>query len=203
MSDQPRRHADGRALRASAGGPGSEPPAPPEIPEPSADAGVPPEAAADDLRRELTERSDQLLRLAADFENFRRRKAQEIADRSRYSSEDAAGALLPVLDNLRRAVDHATSEGNGQQLHDGLRMVVLQFQQALASIGVEAVETVGARFDPAVHEAIGGEESDEVGEDTVVAELQTGYRLHDRLLRPALVRVAHPRGGGGPAVPPH
>jgi molecular chaperone GrpE len=222
MSDRPRRHADGSALRASGGEPASEPgraaarpasaadageeaPPPPalagagtEVPAGAlpAETGIETEADAG-LRRELAERSDQLLRLAADFENFRRRKAQEIADRSRYSSEDAARALLPVLDNLRRAVDHAASEGNGQQLQDGLRMVVIQFEQALAAIGVEAVETVGARFDPAIHQAIGGEESDEVSEDTVVAELQTGYRLHDRLLRPALVRVAHPRGGGG------
>ena len=145
---------------------------------------------------ELAERNDQLLRLAADFENFRRRKAQEIADRSRYASEDAALALLPVLDNLRRAVGHAGAEGSGQQLQDGLRMVVAQFEQALAAIGVEPVETVGAPFDPAVHQAIGGEESDDVSEDTVVDELQPGYRLHDRLLRPALVRVAHPRRGG-------
>ena len=75
-----------------------------------------------------------------------------------------------------------------------------QFEQALATVGVEPVETVGAPFDPAVHEAIGGEESDEVSEDTVIAELQPGYRLHDRLLRPALVRVAHPRRGGEAAA---
>jgi molecular chaperone GrpE len=148
------------------------------------------------LRHELAERNDQLLRLAADFENFRRRKAQELADRSRYASEEAARALLPVLDNLRRAIGHSGADGSGQQLQDGLRMVVAQFEQALAAVGVEPVETVGTPFDPAVHQAIGGEESDAVEEDTVIAELQPGYRLHDRLLRPALVRVAHPRRGG-------
>jgi molecular chaperone GrpE len=160
-------------------------------------------AEVEGLRAELAERSDQLLRLAADFENFRRRKAQELADRGRYASEDAALALIPVLDNLRRAVGHSAGDGGGQQLLDGLRMVVIQFEQALSAIGVEPVETVGARFDPSVHEAIGGEESDAVTEDTVVAEMQPGYRLHDRLLRPALVRVVHPRrlpGGAGPEV---
>jgi molecular chaperone GrpE len=156
----------------------------------------------EDLRAQLAERSDQLLRLAADFENFRRRKAQELADRFRYASEDAAVALLPVLDNLRRALGHSAPDGGGQQLLDGLRMVVVQFEQALSSLGVTPVETVGARFDPSVHEAIGGEESDEVSEDTVVEELQPGYRLHDRLLRPALVRVVHPRRGvSAPAGP--
>jgi molecular chaperone GrpE len=152
------------------------------------------------LRRDLAERNDQLLRLAADFENFRRRKNQELADRARYAAEEATRVLLPVLDNLRRAVDHLPAQaglkpgddGPGQ-LQEGLRMVVLQFEQALGRIGVEPVETVGAPFDPSIHEAIGGEESDAVERDTVVAEVRPGYRLHDRLIRPALVRVAHPR----------
>ncbi len=214
MREHPRRHADGRAVRASEGeGPPAEgDPSPARAARGDAEAAAgqaaaaaplaeePPAAAGsqeevESLRRDLEERNDQLLRLAADFENFRRRKAQELADRSRYASEDAARALLPVLDNLRRAIGHSAADGNGQQLLDGLRMVVVQFEQALAAVGVETVETVGARFDPAVHEAIGGEESGDVSEDTVVAELQPGYRLHDRLLRPALVRVARPRRG--------
>jgi molecular chaperone GrpE len=228
MSDHPRRSADGRAVRASHGEPPSRPgvtasgaagpgaQGPGRAPEAAPAGEAPPDAAVvaaaasetvpaesvESLRAELAERSDQLLRLAADFENFRRRKAQELADRGRYASEDAAQALLPVLDNLRRAVGHSAGDGGGQQLLDGLRMVVIQFEQALSAIGVEPVETVGARFDPSVHQAIGGEESDEVSEDTVVAELQPGYRLHDRLLRPALVRVVHPRhGSSAPAGP--
>ena len=230
MSAPPRRSVDGRAVRASHGEPPSRPggtasgaagpgahgagreaqaapasDAPPDAPVvPATGPEAVTEAEVESLRAELAERSDQLLRLAADFENFRRRKAQELADRGRYASEEAAQALLPVLDNLRRAVGHSAGDGGGQQLLDGLRMVVIQFEQALSAIGVETVETVGARFDPSVHEAIGGEESDGVSEDTVVAELQPGYRLHDRLLRPALVRVVHPRRGrsatAGPEV---
>jgi molecular chaperone GrpE len=153
------------------------------------------EAAAievDDLRRALEERGAQYLRLAADFENFRRRSAQESADRSRYAAESAAVALLPVLDNLQRAIQHAPA---GDPMVDGVRMVARQFEEALRSLGVTQIEAEGSRFDPAVHEAIGGEESPEVSEDTVVAVLQPGYRLHDRVLRPALVRVAHPVAG--------
>lgn len=186
-------------------------PASPEADQPETSAGA--EETRDQpedieaLRRDLAQRNDQLLRLAADFENFRRRKHQESADRARYASEDAARALLPVLDNLRRAVEHAGSGespapgGVGStgevdpQLQDGLRMVIAQFEQALGSLGVERVTTIGARFDPSIHEAIGGEDSDAVSEDTVVAEVQPGYRLHDRLIRPALVLVAHPRRG--------
>lgn len=202
MTDRPKRRP------SEAAGPTSDAPeeARPQLggsPEPEVAAGGAAATAAPgaespevgSLRRELAERTDQYLRLAADFENFRRRKTQEVADRSRYASEDAARALLPVLDNLRRAVGHL-GEGDGQPLQDGLRMVIDQFEAALRDIGVVAVETVGARFDPSVHEAIGGEESDQVSEDTVVAELQPGFRLHDRLLRPALVRVAHPRHRG-------
>ena len=155
------------------------------------------EQAGDDVAEDLAaahaDLNERFVRLAADFENFKRRKAQELLDRSRYASEEAAGALLPVLDNLRRAVEHAPEQGAGSSLLEGLQMVVQQFESALEAIGVTPVETVGARFDPAVHQAIGGEESDEVEEETVVAELQRGYRLHDRLLRPALVRIAHPR----------
>jgi len=210
MSDLPRRPAGGRAPHARGGEQPSLPavatggPPVEEAPEASEGMSGAPlvaspglSASEEGLRRELDERNDQFLRLAADFENFRRRKAQELADRSRYAPEEAAKALLPVLDNLRRALEHSSVDGDDQQLQDGLRMVLLQFEQALRSVGVEAVETVGARFDPAVHQAIGGDESDEVTEDTVIAELQPGYRLHDRLLRPALVRVAHPRRGGG------
>jgi molecular chaperone GrpE len=137
---------------------------------------------------------ERYLRLAADFENFKRRKNQELADRSRFASEDAARALLPVLDNLQRAVAHA-GESSPDDLVNGLGLVVREFENALANLGVTPIDAVGQPFDPAVHEALGGEESDSVDVDTVDAELQRGYRLHDRVLRPALVRVAHPRAG--------
>jgi molecular chaperone GrpE len=138
---------------------------------------------------------ERYLRLAADFENFKRRKNQELADRSRFASEEAARALLPVLDNLQRAVEHA-GESSPDDLVNGLGLVVREFENALTNLGVTPIDAVGQPFDPAVHEALGGEESDSVDVDTVGAVLQRGYRLHDRVLRPALVRVAHPRAGG-------
>jgi len=152
------------------------------------EAGSDPDAA-------LAEKQAQYLRLAADFENFRRRKAQELADRIRYGSEDAARALLPALDNLRRAVDHAP-EGTDNGFLTGVRLTIKQFEDALTSLGVTPIDAVGARFDPAVHEAVLGVESPEVHHDTVVDELQRGYRLHDRVIRPAMVRVAHPAAKG-------
>jgi molecular chaperone GrpE len=157
-------------------------------------ADAPPTPAATDA-----EPSERYLRLAADFENFRRRKNQELADSSRYASEDAAKALIPVLDNLRRAVAHAGEEGASPELVNGLELVVREFDAALHRLGVTPIEADGRPFDPSVHEAIGGEESDSVDVDTVAGEVQRGYRLHDRLLRPALVRVAHPLAPRGDA----
>ena len=96
-----------------------------------------------------------------------------------------------MLDNLRRAVGHAV-EAPGEELISGLELVVREFENALEKLGVTPIEALGQPFDPALHEAIGGEESDSVDVDTVTTELQRGYRLHDRMLRPALVRIAHP-----------
>ncbi len=138
-------------------------------------------------------RDARYLRLAADFENFKRRKGQELTDARRYESEDAARALLPVLDNLRRAVEHAGEAGAEEFFVSGLQLVVREFEAALQRIGVVPVPAIGEPFDPAIHEAIAAEEADDVTEDTVIDELVPGYRLHDRLLRPAIVRVARPR----------
>jgi molecular chaperone GrpE len=152
------------------------------------------EAATESAEPEaIDDRDARYLRLAADFENFKRRKTQEIADVRRYESEDAALGLLPVLDNLRRAVEHASEAGAEEFFVSGLELVVREFETALERLGVVPVPAVGERFDPAMHEAIAAEESDDVVEDTVIAELVPGYRLHDRLLRPAIVRVVHPR----------
>jgi molecular chaperone GrpE len=146
-----------------------------------------------DQAAESSDRDDRYLRLAADFENFKRRKAQEISDVRRYESEEAARALLPVLDNLRRAVEHASDAGAEDFFVSGLELVVREFETALERLGVVPVPATGERFDPSLHEAITAEESDDVDEETVIAEVLRGYKLHDRLLRPAMVRVVHPR----------
>ena len=193
--DRPRRSARPRAnpARPSPAPPADAPPRAGEVP---ADEVPADEVEADEAPAEQTPAApdERYLRLAADFENFKRRKNQELADRSRFASEEAARALLPVLDNLQRAVAHA-GESSPDDLVNGLGLVVREFETALTNLGVTPIDALGQPFDPAVHEAIGGEESDSVDVDTVDAELQRGYRLHDRVLRPALVRVAHPRAG--------
>ena len=131
-------------------------------------------------------------RLAADFENYKRRTRQELADRTQYANEELLRKLLPILDNLRRALDHAP-EGIDRNWFDGLRMVVRQFEDTLQAQGVSPIRAVGEKFDPSQHEAIAREETDEHEEGTIVEEMQPGYRLHERVLRPTLVKVAHPR----------
>lgn len=159
-------------------------------PEPGASAAEPlggelPDEALTDLLNRYT-------RLAADFDNFRKRTAREQAERLRFAAEPAARALLPVLDNLRRAVEAAPNDEGGGLL-DGIRFTVRQFEEALESVGVLHIEALGQPFDPAFHEAVAGTESDDVTVDTVIDELQRGYRIGDRVIRPSLVRVAHPR----------
>jgi molecular chaperone GrpE len=173
------------------------------IPEATADAGQSDAdraggegVATDPGTTQNDEPDERYLRLAADFENFRRRKNQELADRSRYASEDAARALLPVLDNLRRAVAHAPEAGTEDFFVSGLELVVREFEAALEKLGVVPIEAEGEPFDPNLHEAIGSVEGGDVEVDTVADEVQRGYRLHDRVLRPSLVRVTHPTATG-------
>jgi len=152
--------------------------------------GVDPELQA--ARDEVQANFARYQRLAADFENYKRRTRQELADRTQYANEELLRKLLPILDNLRRALDHAP-EGIDQNWFDGLRMVVRQFEDTLQAQGLSPIPAVGEKFDPSRHEAIATEETDEHEEGTIVEEMQPGYRLHERVLRPTLVKVAHPR----------
>jgi len=159
------------------------------------------QAAADQLpvdpelqaaREEAQANFGRYQRLAADFENYKRRTRQELGDRTQYANEELLRKLLPILDNLRRALDHAPEGADGNWF-DGLRMVVRQFDDTLQAQGVSPIPAVGEKFDPSRHEAIAREETDEHEEGTIVEEMQPGYRLHERVLRPTLVKVAHPR----------
>jgi len=131
-------------------------------------------------------------RLAADFENYKRRTRQELADRTQYANEELLRKLLPILDNFRRALDHAP-EGIDRNWFEGIKLVARQFEETLQAQGLSTIPAVGEKFDPSQHEAIAREETDEHAEGTVVEEMQPGYRLHQRVLRPTLVKVAHPR----------
>jgi molecular chaperone GrpE len=131
-------------------------------------------------------------RLAADFENYKRRTRQELADRTQYANEELVAKLLPILDNFRRALGHAP-QGVDKNWFDGIKLVARQFEETLEAQGLSQIAAVGEKFDPSQHEAIAREETDEHEEGTVVEEMQPGYRLHNRVLRPTLVKVAQPR----------
>ncbi|TMC78224.1 MAG: nucleotide exchange factor GrpE [Chloroflexi bacterium] len=120
---------------------------------------------------------------------------QEQLETMQHASADLIGRLLPVLDDLRNVLEHQP-EGIDQSWIKGLELSVRKLEEALGAHGLQPIDSVGERFDPKVHEAVGHEESTEHPEDTVVSELRRGYRVRDRVVRPALVKVARP-----PALP--
>jgi molecular chaperone GrpE len=153
------------------------------------------EAKVAELEAALAEARDRYLRLAADFDNYKKRSRQEHLETIQHASADLIARLLPGLDDLHKALDHKP-EGIDEAWAKGLELSVRKLEEALRAHGLEEIEAVGKPFDPSVHEAIGHEESAELPEDTVVQELRRGYRIRDRVVRPALVKVARP-----PALP--
>jgi len=150
------------------------------------------------LQTALAEAQDALLRRQADFENYRKRVERERTDTYNRVVAEAARKLLPVMDNLTRALDAERSVESGESaefrhfLH-GVQLISKQLSELLESFGVQPIPAVGERFDPHVHEAVVTEPSEEHEPDTVVEELARGYRIGDRLLRPAMVKVAAPK----------
>lgn len=148
-------------------------------------------AALAAARGEAQQNLDRWVRERADLENLKRRSAKERTDAVRYGTETLVRELLPIVDNLERAVEHAKGTADGQSpLVEGVTLVLKAFHDALERHGVTRVEARGTRFDPTHHEAVAHVETAEHEPNVVVEEHQPGYRLHDRLLRPALVTVA-------------
>jgi molecular chaperone GrpE len=139
---------------------------------------------------EAKENYDQLLRLAAELENYKKRVAREKADAIRYANEGLLKDLLPTLDNLERALEHAKGGGNETPLLDGIELVLKSFLEVLEKHGVTQISAVGELFDPGKHDALAQIETSEHRPNTVVAEHSKGYHLPGRLLRPAQVTVA-------------
>ena len=149
------------------------------------------ETGAQASREEAEAAFARYQRLAADFENYKRRTRQELADRTQYANEELLRRLLPILDNFQRALDHTPANVDPGWL-EGIRLVARQFEATLAEQGLTPIAALGQKFDPSQHEAIARQETDEQEEGTVVEEMQPGYRFHDRVLRPTLVKVAQP-----------
>jgi len=182
-------------------------PGAPRVP-PSAE---PPEAAVvespEALREAVTAKSqevgrlqDRLLRLQAEFENYKKRMAREKAEYLKFAHEGIVLEFLPVLDNLERAIASARAEAGSTPLLEGVEMTARLFRSVLEKAGVKPMEVAGQPFDPGYHQAVEQVESSHGGESVVVGEVQKGYLINGRVLRPAMVRVsraAPPVAGNG------
>ncbi|HLG54228.1 MAG TPA: nucleotide exchange factor GrpE [Vicinamibacterales bacterium] len=141
----------------------------------------------EDLRRERDSLQDRLLRTAAEFDNYRKRMDRERRDLADYTAADVVTELLPIVDNLERALQAAADD---DPLRKGVELIHKQMLDMLRKRGVKPIDTLGTDFDPNFHQAVIHEESEQHREGEVMQELQRGYLLGDRLLRPAMVKVA-------------
>lgn len=148
------------------------------------------------MREERDRFREQLLRTAADFDNFRKRTRKDVEDAERRGKEDVIREVLPVLDNLERALGATASlapdagVAEVKAIVDGVKMVLKLFEDQAGRMGLTKVKAVGERFDPSVHDAIQQVETDEHPAGTVIQEIVAGYRLGEKLVRPAMVVVA-------------
>jgi molecular chaperone GrpE len=150
------------------------------------------------LRGELVALQERMIRLQADFDNFRRRALKEREEAHQYGHENLVKDLLATVDNLERAIEHARKSDGGdfESMLQGVELVQRELLGALEIHGVSEIEAGNVAFDPNVHEAMAQQEDDSVPANTVIEVFQKGYRLRDRLLRPARVVVSTPAAGG-------
>ena len=144
----------------------------------------------DKANEQIAALSDKLIRNAAEFDNYKKRTAREKEDFYKSAVCETVAPLLPVLDNLERAVAAAEDSGESDSVLDGVKMVKKQFEDALKSIGVEPIEAIGEQFDPEKHNAVMTADSDE-DENTVLEEFQKGYIYRDKVVRHSMVKVSN------------
>lgn len=147
------------------------------------------------LKKEKEEFRDQFLRKLAEIENLKKRLEREKADYFQYALNEVLLELLAVLDNFERALSVAEHVGNGKTFREGIELIYRMYQNILFKKGVQPIEIKDRAFDPNLHHAMATEESDEVKSPEVGEVLQKGYMIHNKLLRPALVKVLIPRKG--------
>jgi molecular chaperone GrpE len=139
---------------------------------------------------ELKSLNDKYLRLAAEFDNYKRLAQRDLRDQIRFGNEQLLKELLPVVDNLERAIKAAQDVKSTDGLVQGVDLTLKQLQGVLGKFGVQSIPTMGQPFDPSGHQAVASVPSTQVPDKHVVEECQRGYRLHDRILRPAMVTVS-------------
>ena len=144
--------------------------------------------------QEIAEAHDRLLRVSADYENYKKRSAREMEDFRKYANQSLLKEMLTVVDNLELAINSAKEEKNtDKKLIEGLNLTRNEMLRVFEKFNVKPITARGEIFDPAFHEAVMREETDDYPENTVLSEFQKGYLIHDRLLRPAMVVVAVPK----------
>jgi molecular chaperone GrpE len=159
---------------------------------------VEPEAKVEAARQEAQLNYDRFLRVSAEFDNYKKRSARETQDFRKYANETLLKELLPVVDTLELAITSAREESRGQEsIVNGIDLTLKEILPVLNKFGVQPIEALNQPFDPVFHQAVVGQESDTHPKNTVIQELQKGYTLHERLLRPAMVVVAKPKTDGG------
>ena len=156
--------------------------------EPSVDAAESSAAEVESLRAERDQLLDRVARLQAEFDNARKRGEREQIEFRDYATGNVVEKFLPVMDNFQLALQ---STGSAEQLRSGVELIVKQMEEVLRSMQVTAISAVGEQFDPRLHEALGSVEREDVPDHQVVEEIRRGYKVRERLLRPAMVRVAH------------
>ena len=149
------------------------------------------EARLESLEKEAKESYDRFLRVSAEFENYKKRAAREMNDFRKFANESFIKAMLPVVDNLDRAIESSSNDDHAQNsVVEGVNMTLKEILKVFEQFNVKPFESLGKAFDPALHQAVMQEETDDHPENTVLNELQKGYMMHDRLLRPAMVVVS-------------
>jgi len=146
-------------------------------------------AKISELQAKLDETENKMLRAQADFDNFRRRARLDQEAAQKYRAQSLVSEILPALDNFERALQIEASNDQTKSLLQGMNMVYNQLVQALQNEGVETIKSVGEQFDPHLHQAVMQVEDENYDSNTVIEELQKGYRLKDRVIRPAMVKV--------------
>jgi len=140
---------------------------------------------------ENSDLQDRLLRLSAEFENFKKRNRREMSEFKKFAAEMIIKELLPVVDNLERALDTATSEEACKAINEGVAMTRDEMLKVFSRYGVQPIEALDQPFDPSYHQAVGQEENSEKEKNTILKEYQKGYTMHGRLLRPSMVIVSN------------
>jgi molecular chaperone GrpE len=140
--------------------------------------------------KEARENHDRWLRASAEFENVKKRLEKEKNETYKFANENLVKELLPVLDNLERAIDHGSGSPDGQAVVEGVEMTLKAFRSVLEKFGVTPVDALGREFDPNLHEAVMVQEDARQPGGTVLQQMQKGYLLHSRLIRPAMVIVS-------------